>query len=150
MAFASLFVEQVRIHGGSVNGGASPPSARGALAFVFQVPIATLHQGLTQHISPIFIVLSPGIGQRACVASEWHQHMLCVTSSAWLQELTRQETNLYVHACTAVPPHFLPLVATRLQLPAPVRPLCSAANAKSCFHRHNAVQPDAVLLHLYC
>lgn len=37
------------------------------------------------------------------------------------QELTRQEAHLYVHACTAVPPAFLPLVAARLQLPPPVR-----------------------------
>lgn len=37
------------------------------------------------------------------------------------QELTRNEAHLYVHACTAVPPHFLPLVAARLQLPPPVR-----------------------------
>ncbi len=33
------------------------------------------------------------------------------------QELTRQEAHLYVHECTAVPPHFLPLVAARQQLP---------------------------------
>ncbi len=37
------------------------------------------------------------------------------------QELTRNEAHLYVHACTAVPLHFLPLVAARLQLPQQVR-----------------------------
>ena len=55
--------------------------------------------------------------------------MRCSTLCAWLQELTRQETHLYVHACTAVPPHFLPLVATHLQLPARV---CLAAQCSQC------------------
>ena len=38
------------------------------------------------------------------------------------QELTRNEGQLVVHACTVAPPHILPLVAARLHLPtAPVR-----------------------------
>lgn len=35
------------------------------------------------------------------------------------QEVTRNETQLFVHSCTLAPPHYIPLVAARLQLPAP-------------------------------
>lgn len=114
-----------------MNGGSSPPSTRGALAFVFQVPPATCHPAAV----PCPTFLSYGyhavINLHACLASWRHLHVRCTTLSAWSQELTRQETHLYVHACTAVPPHFLPLVATRLQLPAQVRLLYGAASATS-------------------